>query len=232
MIETPPLLSIKRPSRRPTKAQIDAFQNVPTSFVVDAMQGGGTMSPNIRPLGESRDINCVAAGPALTVDSGPADVLSILAALDTVQPGDIVINATDGHQGCASAGDRVAAFLKNSGAVGLVTDGPVRDYAGLVDVGLPIWCTGLNPNTPFAHGPGRIGQPVQIAGSHVETGDMVVADFDGVVVVPFARLDEVIERLAMVIELEQKLDAELRDGLKIPDNIKTLLASDQVKYIV
>lgn len=231
MIEEPPLLKIQRPTRRPSTSQIEAFQNVPTSFVVDAMQGGNVLAPNIRPLGESRDLKCVAAGPALTVESGPADILALLASLTLIQPGDIVVNSFHGHQGCASAGDRVCAMARNNGAAGLITDGPARDYPGLVEVGMPLWCTGLNPNTPYGNGPGKVGLPIQIGGQHVETGDMIVADHDGVVVVPFSQIDAVITALQTVISLETELDAKVQEGLKVPPAIEELLESGKVEFL-
>lgn len=231
MIEEPPLLTIRRRTRRPTQKQIDAFQGVPTSFVVDAMLGDGALASNIRPVGDGRDIRCHAVGPALTVDCGPADILALLAALDSVQQGDIVVSAFHGHQGCAAAGDRAAAMLRNCGAAGLVTDGPVRDYAGIVEVGLPLWCTGLTPNTPFGNGPGKVGLPIHIGGRHVESGDMIVADGDGVVVVPFDLIESVAAAIAKVAELEQALDAELRGGMRLPASISEILASDRVKYV-
>lgn len=231
MIEEPPLLTVKRASRRPTAAQIAAFQNVPTSFVVDAMFGAGSLAPVIKPIGDGLDIACQAAGPALTVDCGPADILALLGALESITNGDVVMSAFHGHQGCAAAGDRVTAMMKNCGAAGFVTDGPVRDYAGIVQVDLPVWCTGLNPGSPYSKGPGRVGFAVQIGGQEVETGDMIVADRDGVVVVPFEQLDAVIEMLATVSELETALDAELTQGLKIPQAIVDLMASDEVKYV-
>ncbi len=231
MIEEPPLLTIKRGTQRPTQRQINAFCNIPTSFVVDAMLGDGALASNIRPVGDGRDIDCRAVGPALTVDCGPADVLALLAAIDSTQEGDVVVSAFHGHQGCAAAGDRVAAMLKNCRAAGFVTDGPVRDYAGIVQIGLPIWCTGLTPNTPFGNGPGKVGLPIQIGGRQIETGDMIIADRDGVVVVPFDRIESVIAALAKVIELENALDAELKDGLRIPASVREVLASDRVRYV-
>lgn len=231
MIEEPPLLTIKRRSRRPSAKQIAAFQNVPTSFVVDAMFGGGALAPAIRPIGDGLDIDCQAAGPALTVDCGPADILALLGALESITEGDVVVSAFHGHQGCAAAGDRVTAMMKNCGAAGFVTDGPTRDYAGIVQVGLPVWCTGLNPGSPYSNGPGRVGFAIQIGGRQVESGDMIVADRDGVVVVPFAQLDAVIEMLAKVTELETARDAELSRGLRIPQEIHDLMAGDQVRYI-
>ncbi|WP_172300264.1 RraA family protein [Pseudoruegeria sp. HB172150] len=231
MIEEPPLLTIRRPNRRPTAEQIAAFQGVPTSFVVDAMYGAGAFPATIRALGDGRDYDCRAAGPALTVDTGPGDILALLAALPEIREGDVVVSSFGGYQGVAAAGDRVSAMMKNCGAAGFITDGPMRDYAGIVAVGLPAWCSGLTPGSPFGKGPGRVGFPVTVAGQPVETGDMIVADRDGVVVVPFARIDEVIAMLPHVTELENTLDAELQKGLKIPQDILDLVASDQVRYV-
>lgn len=231
MIEEPPILTIKRATRRPGAAQIAAFQGVPTGFVVDALYGAGALSSDIQPIGAGRDLHCVAAGPALTADCGPADILATLASLKFIQPGDIVVAAFAGHQGCAAAGDRLTGMMKNNGAVGFVTDGPMRDYDGVVGVGLPVWCTGLTPASPFAKGPGAVGQAIQIGGREVETGDMIVADRDGVVVVPYEKIDDVIVMLAQVKELETALDAEVAEGLEMPTAISELLASDQVKYL-
>lgn len=231
MIEEPPKLTIKKPFRRATTKQTLAFQNVPTGFVVDALDGSGALHPTIKPLGDGRDYPCVAAGPALTVNTGPADILALLGALKYIEPGDIVVSAFGAYQGCAACGDRVAGMISNNHAAGLVIDGPIRDYAGMVDVGLPTWCTGINPNSPVAQGPGTIGQAIQIGGMEVENGDMIVADRDGVVVVPFERIDDVIERLKRIKALEAELDQQVADGLKQPSAIAELLDSDQVRFV-
>lgn len=230
MIEEPPVLTIKRTMRRPSESQISAFQGLPTGFVVDALFGGGALSSTIQPLGGGRDVRCIAAGPALTADCGPADILATAASLKFIRAGDIVVSAFAAHQGCAAAGDRLIGMMKNCGAAGFVTDGPVRDYDGIVAAGLPVWCRGLTPASPFSNGPGSVGFPVQIGAQTVATGDMIVADRDGVVVVPFERIDEVIAATKHVAELEQALDAEVADGRKIPDSMVALLDSDAVKY--
>jgi 4-hydroxy-4-methyl-2-oxoglutarate aldolase len=230
MIEEPPVISINDELKRPSESQIRAFQGVPTGFVVDALFGAGALSKAIQPIGAGRDIDCSAAGPALTANCGPADILATLAALHFIQKGDVVISAFGGYQGCAAAGDRVTGMMKNSGATGLVTDGPVRDYDGIVEVGLPVWCTGLTPASPYSSGPGSVGFAVQIGDQEVETGDMIIADRDGVVVVPFERIDETISNLEHVKEAEQEHDAKVANGLKIPDHVAELLASDKVKF--
>lgn len=231
MIEEPATLTIARNIRRPSKEQVAAFQGISTGYVVDAMFGQGAFDSSIRPLGEGRDINCVAAGPALTANCGPADIMATLASLAFIQPGDVMVSAFADHQGCAAAGDRVTGMLKNNGAAGFVTDGPVRDYLGIVEVGLPVWCKGLTPASPFTKGPGSVGLPIQLAGQKVETGDMIVADRDGVVVVPFDQLDNVIANLENVKSAEAALDQEIVDGLKVPPAILELLDSDAANFV-
>jgi|TARA_B110000908_G_C10263397_1_gene461171 regulator of RNase E activity RraA len=231
MIEEPPRLTININMRRPTEAQIAAFQGVQTGFVVDALLGRGALSQNIGPIGEGRDINCVAAGAALTADCGPGDILATLATLKFIRPGDMVVSAFAAHQGCAAAGDRILGMMKNCGAAGFVTDGPIRDYIGVVAVGLPVWCTGLMPASPFTKGPGSVGFPIQIGGQEVETGDMIVADQDGVVIVPFELIDETILALSQVKDMEMEMDKKVGLGLTIPESISDLLRSIDVKYI-
>ncbi len=164
MIEEPPRLKVNANRNRPTEAQIAAFQGVPTGFVVDAMFGAGAMAADISPIGFGRDIDCVAAGPALTAGNRASDIMGTLAALNFIKDGDVLVSSFEGHQGCAAAGDRVAGMIKNCGGAGFVTDGPMRDYAGVVDVGLPCWCTGLVPSSPLTSGPASVGLPVQIGG--------------------------------------------------------------------
>lgn len=226
MIEEPPLLRIKSDRRRPSVAQIAAFQGVATGYVADAMNGVGSLSAEIAPLTPTMSV----AGPALTAGNGPADIMATLAALNFVQEGDVLVLGASGYQGCAAAGDLVCGMLKNAGAKGLVTDGKVRDANGIEAVGLPVWSTGLNPASPFTTGPGTVGHPVNLGGQRVEHGDMIVADRDGVVVVPFDRIDEVIATIAHVRELEAELEAKVNAGLKVPQNILDLLESDRVAF--
>ena len=231
MIEEPKPLTIKKNWKRPSKTQIKAFDSIPTGFVTDALDGEGTLSIDIKPVGDGKDINCVVVGAAVTVGNNAADILGTLAALNFIQEDDILVASVSGHQGCAAAGDRVMGMLKNCGGAGFVTDGPMRDYAGLVDVGLPAWCTGLTPASPFTKGPATVGLPINIGGQTIESGDVIVADRDGVVVVPHKKIDLVITRLSQVVDLECSLDAEVRGGLKIPDPIKEMILGHNVRLV-
>jgi 4-hydroxy-4-methyl-2-oxoglutarate aldolase len=198
---------------RPDAARVEALRDVPTGFVVDALGGGGALDYRVKPAvaGQSR-----FTGVALTCDCGPADNLALCAALTAVRPGDVLVAAAAGHTGCAVTGDLVLGMARNAGAVGFVTDGCVRDLPGLRAVGLPAFCVGVTPNSPARSGPGTVGAPVVLAGLRVASGDVVVADEDGVVVVPQERLDEVIARLPAIRAAEAEMDRRVRDGLRVP----------------
>ena len=231
MIEEPKPLTIKKNWKRPSKKQLKAFENLPTGFVTDALDGEGTLSIDIKPVGDGRDINCVVVGAAVTAGNNAADIMGTLAALNFIQEGDVLVASVSGHQGNAAAGDRVMGMLKNCGGAGFVTDGPMRDYVGLIEVGLPAWCTGLTPASPFTKGPATVGLPINICGQRVESGDIIVADLDGVVVVPHSKIDIIIERLSHIADLEYSLDAEVREGLKIPGPVREMVLETNVKFV-
>ena len=224
-------LRLKKNWKRPSKKQLKAFENIPTGFVTDALDGEGTLSIDIKPVGDGRDINCVVVGAAVTAGNNAADIMGTLAALSFIQDNDVLVASVSGHQGNAAAGDRVMGMLKNCGGAGFVTDGPMRDYVGLIEVGLPAWCTGLTPASPFTKGPATVGLPINIGGQKVESGDIIVADLDGVVVVPHSKIDIIIERLLHIADLEYSLDAEVREGLKIPGPVREMVLETNVKFV-
>ena len=230
MIEEPPLLRIRRPARRPTPDQIAALERQPTGFLVDAMEGRGAFAADMALL-DPVALPARFTGVALTCENGPDDLMGVMAALTQLQPGDVLVAACGGWRGSALIGDRVAGMLRNGGATGFVTDGLVRDHEGLVEAGLPIVCTGMSPNSPVAKGPAAVGEPVTLGGVRVATGDFVVADRTGTVVVPFERIDEVIATTARIAEMETELDAKVAAGLKVPDAIAELVAGDQVRWL-
>jgi len=233
MIENPPLIQIKKKSsrKRPSEEQINAFKNIPTGFICDALNGYAALDPSIKPLSIPGKKVKHIVGPALTVFSGAADVLGMAIALSEIQPGDIVVNGVSGFQGTAAVGDRIAGMIKNNGGVGLVTDGPMRDLDGIIETGLDCFCTGLNPNSPFNSGPAKIGFPINIGGTTVSSGDIIVADSDGVTVVPFDKIDEVLNKLDRIIEVENAMDKQVSEGLKISQKALDYLESDQVIYV-
>lgn len=123
------------------------------------------------------------AGPAFTVWTRPGDNLYIHKALDGAEPGDVIVVNGGGDVSRALIGDLIGIRAKTLSVAGFVIDGAVRDAEALADCGLPVFARGVTPAGPYKFGPGRLQQPVAIAGVVVTPGDLIVADADGVVVV-------------------------------------------------
>ena len=228
MIEDPPLLTVRRRFARPTRAQLDAFAGVPTGFVADAMNGRGALDARIKPIGRTP---ASFHGVAITCHAGPADNLALFGALAYGEPGDVMVCATDGFAETAVTGDLLLGMARNRGLVGFVTDGMVRDVPGIEAVGLPCFAAGVTPNSPVRNGPGTVGMPVVVGGVAVGPGDIVVGDGDGIVIVPFAAIDAVVERLVAVKAAEAALDAKVRGGLQLPDFIRSMIDAGRFREV-
>jgi 4-hydroxy-4-methyl-2-oxoglutarate aldolase len=228
MLDDPPLLTVKRPSRRPTQAQINAFKGAMTGNVVDCMGGRGAMAHSIKPHDPSIAVTC---GPALTCFAYPADNLGLLGAMHLAQAGDVIVCANDAYTTTALVGDLVVGMLKNRGVSALVTDGMIRDQIGIEPWKLPLFHQGITPNSPAKNGPGAVGLPITIGGVTVETGDMIVCDRDGVVVVPYDRIDEVAATLVKLVAAEGEVEAQVKAGMSEPGYVAEMMASSQTRYV-
>jgi 4-hydroxy-4-methyl-2-oxoglutarate aldolase len=227
MIEEPPLLTIRRAFERPPPAVLEAFRGAPTSVVADSQSGRGGLDHRIKPLQDGD----VVIGPALTCWCGPCDNLAALAALELAEPGDVLVIATDGWEGAAVVGDRYAAMAAKRRLGGLVTDGLLRDRAGILAAGFACWGRGLSPNSPYFKGPGVVGLPVVLGGVAVESGDVVVADAEGVVVVSRKDLPATLAMLERVKANEVRMERELAAGLDRFEFVAGLLASARTRWV-
>jgi 4-hydroxy-4-methyl-2-oxoglutarate aldolase len=227
MIGDPPVVTLRRGFRRPSAGQLAAFAGVPTGFAVDAQNGQGAIGHRIKPLRPEVSF----AAPAVTADCGPRDNLGLFVAIEVAQPGDVLVLATGAYEGTSLLGDHVAAMARNKGIVAFVTDGLVRDVEGLLQVGLPVWCRGVSPNSPYKSGPCEVGTAVTLGGVTVASGDLVIGDRDGVVVVPQARIDEVAATLAQVRAKEAEMGAAIEAGLITPDWVAELLTSSRTRLL-
>jgi 4-hydroxy-4-methyl-2-oxoglutarate aldolase len=226
MIGDPPVLTLRRHFERPTVAQVAAFDKVQTGFVVDAQMGQGAIDRRIKPLWP-----CAVVGPAVTARCGPRDNMAVWVAMKIARPGDVLALHTGGYEDAAVIGDHVAAIAKSLGVVAVVTDGLVRDIEGLEQVGLPVFCLGLTPNSPYKHGPCEVGTRVSLGGVAIDAGDILVGDRDGVAVVPRARIDEVIAGLEDVREKERATGERIAAGATIPDWVDELIGSSRTRLL-
>lgn len=225
MLENPPLLTIHRGVRRPDPALLERFRGAQTSHLADAMDGRGALDYRIKPLDPA---NATFVGPALTAFAYPADVAAVIGALHEAQAGDVIVIANDGFTKTAVIGDLVAGMMRNKGVVACVTDGLARDKAGIVATGLPLFCAGIQPNSPALNGPGIVGAPITLGDVHVRPGDVVVGDADGVVIVPADRLEAVLARLGLVRAAEAVAEARVKAGATSSDTFQRLVDGARV----
>lgn len=228
MIEDPRLLQIRRTIRRLDAVFVAQFAGVQTEHLADAMDGRGALDYTIKAVDPDRHR---FVGSALTCLCGPGDNLALVTALAFLQPGDVIVAATDAFTGLAVVGRRVSGMAKNRGAVAVVTDGLARDLPGIRANGLPVFCRGVTPNSANASGPGTVGEPVVIGGVGVNSGDIIVGDEAGVIVIPAHRANEVLTRLEGVRAREADLAAKLAAGLGVPRRVTELLGSPQVRFL-
>jgi regulator of RNase E activity RraA len=212
---------------RPGPGLVAHFQGVPTGNVCDAMDRLGAMDYHLKPLAPE----AVMAGPALTVRTRPGDNLMVWKAIDVAQPGDVLVIATYEYTTASTFGERVVAAAKAKGLAGIVCDGLCRDASGIRATGLPTFVTGSVPSSPGKDGPGEIGGAVACGGVVVHSGDLVVGDEDGVVVVPLADAPAVAERLKAIFEKEAHMVADLAAGRLVPEWVDAALAAKGCEII-
>jgi regulator of RNase E activity RraA len=227
MLDNPPLISIHRGFTRPDPALVARFRGAQTSHLADVMEGRGALDYRIKPLDPA---TAVFAGPALTAFAYPADVLAVFAALSEAQAGDVIVVANDGFTRTAVFGDIAAGMMRNKGVAAFVTDGLARDKAGIIATGLPVFCAGIQPNSPAMNGPATVGAPVVLGDVHVRPGDVIVGDADGVVVVPQDRLEQVLARLEQVRAAEARAEQAVRDGATLTERARRMMDSATITW--
>jgi RraA family protein len=176
----------------------------------------GAMSGDLRPLYDSIRF----AGPAVTARTLSSDLAAVFKAIDVSQPGDVVIVDSHGSKDTAFWGENMTISAQNRGIAGAVIDGACRDVVEIRRLQFPIFSRGVVPNVAAIAGYGEINVRVQCGGQAVSPGDVIVADENGVVVVPLDAAAEVLERTRQLLETEHVLQERLRSGATIGELIE------------
>lgn len=174
---------------RPSRATVEAFSTIGVATVGEAMGRTGSCGSDLRPIQQGTRI----AGTAVTVLSWPGDNLMIHAAIEQCGPGDILVVTTRSPSEHGMFGELFATGLQQRGVVGAVIDGGVRDTQELRDMGFPVWARHINVMGTVKNTPGAINVPIVVGGQVIDAGDIIVADDDGLVVVPREGADDALE---------------------------------------
>ena len=182
-----------------------AFSTIPTTILADILGREQAMTIGIRSLWPPAGR---VAGPAFTVACAPGDNLMLHAAIYRAVPGSVLV-VESGDVDYAVAGGNVCAVAQRRGIAALVVDGVIRDLAEVRNSGFPVFARGAVPVAGIKTATAPLNTPVRCGGVTVCAGDTVVADEDGVMVVPKARREQVLQdaRGRLAREADQTLDA-------------------------
>ncbi|MDA3628200.1 NAD(P)-binding domain-containing protein [Saccharopolyspora sp. WRP15-2] len=191
---------------------LDVLAGQSAAATGDAMGRLGLLPTAIRPVFPAPTV----VGRALTVWVRAGDNRGLHEALEQARPGDFLVVNGEADTSRAVLGELLAERSLAKGIVGAVVDGAVRDVDVLAEIGFPVWARGLSPAGPFKYGPCRIGEPVAVGGVVVQPGDVIVADNDGVAVVPKSQAPEIAVAAREVTEREAETRRTIRAGTAKP----------------
>lgn len=191
-----------------TAAIIRALGAHSSATLHEAMGQQHTLWPSIRPLWQPLSL----CGPAFTVRARPCDNLAVHWALAVAPAGTVLVVTHEGDNACGGWGEVMSTAALARGLLGLVTDSAVRDSEPCRRLGLPIFSQGLSIRGTTKAFPGAVNVPIVCGGTLVRPGDIVVADDDGIVVVPRDESELVLQRADERVRRETEIMDRLRAG--------------------
>lgn len=199
---------IIRSIERPGAATLALLGELGVATVHEAQDRTGLMRPYMRPIYPAAKL----AGPAVTVSCHPGDNLMIHAAIEVCHAGDVLVVAPVSESSDGMFGELLATSCRAHGIAGLVIDAGVRDVADLTGMTFPVWAKAISAQGTVKATAGSVNVDVVCAGALVRPGDAIIADIDGVVVVPSWRVAEVAAAGEERRAREERNRARLRNG--------------------
>jgi 4-hydroxy-4-methyl-2-oxoglutarate aldolase len=189
-------------------AQVDKLATYGVATVHEAIGRRGYLGPDIRPNQQGARV----AGTALTVACWPGDNLMIHVAVEQARPGDIIVVTTTSPSSDGAFGELLATSLAAHGVRGLVMGAGLRDTRELRDMGFPAWTAHVSAQGTVKATPGAVNVPVVLGGQIIRPGDAIVADDDGVCVVPRPDVATAVTASATRVAMEDATRERLAAG--------------------
>jgi RraA family protein len=188
---------------------VEAFRQLPVANVGDCMNRLFAGGPRIRPINPGAS---TVAGPALTVRTCPGDNLLLHRAIDIAEPGDVIVVDAGGDLTTAIMGEIMAAIALRRQVEAIVIDGAIRDAEEIRRMGLPLYAAGVTLRGPYKNGPGEINTTIALGGMTIEPGDLIIADGDGVLCIPFDETGSLLEAARKKHAAEQEELRKIAEG--------------------
>jgi RraA family protein len=195
-------------SNRASDALLDRFIGVATAHLSDNMSRLAAAGAALRPMHKGGAL----VGNAVTVKVRPGDNLMVHKAIDMAGPRDVIVVDAGGEMTQAIIGELMMRRAQQRGVAGLVIHGAIRDYATIGADHYPVYALGVTHRGPYKDGPGEINVPIAMGGMVVHPGDVVVGDEDGVVAVPLAQAEALLELAARHRAKEEEIMRTILDG--------------------
>ena len=193
---------------RPDKALISEFAQMVTPHISDSMGRLYGAGPSMQAMYNGQTL----AGPAFTVKVTPGDNLLVHWAIDTAQPGDVIVVDAGGICENAIIGEQMSSRAEQRGVAGMIIWGAIRDSAELGESSFPVFASGVSHRGPYKEGPGEINVPIVIGAMVVMPGDIIVGDADGIVAVPQSHAKEILDSAKSILVKETKNLKEIKAG--------------------
>lgn len=194
--------------KRPDPRLVAELRKMVTPHLSDSMERLYAGGAQLRPMHKGGTL----AGPAYTVKTAAGDNLLVHKALDTAQPGDVIVVDAGGVCDNAIIGELMSARARQRGIAGLVIWGAIRDSAEIAASDYPVFAAGVTHRGPYKNGPGEINVPINMGGMPVNPGDIIVGDADGLVAIPQAIAERVLASAKSILEKETKSMKEIVGG--------------------